>query len=63
MVPPFEANDGTVILYAVILSVFGVSMVLLNCFFAAIQSRFTQPLMELVIRSMMIVLGVIFGWV
>ncbi len=55
-----HANDGRLVLYAVILFIFGVTMVLLNCFFSAIQPRFTLPMMELLILSMMILLGVIF---
>lgn len=55
-----QTDDGRVVLYAVILFVFGVTMVFLNCFFSAIQPRFTLPMMELLILSMMILLGVIF---
>ena len=55
-----QADDGGVVLYAVILLAFGVTMVLLNCFFAQIQPRFALPMMELLILSMIILLGVIF---
>jgi hypothetical protein len=55
-----QTDDGRVVLYAVILFVFGVTMVLLNFFFSAIQPRFALPMMELLILSMMILLGVIF---
>lgn len=56
----FQTDHGRVVLYAVILFIFGVTMVLLNCFFSAILPRFTLPMMELLILSMMILLGVIF---
>jgi len=55
-----QADDGGVVLYAVILLAFGVTMVLLNCLFAEIQPRFALPMSELLILSMMILLGVIF---
>jgi hypothetical protein len=55
-----QTDDGRVVLYALILFVFGVTMVLLNFFFSAIQPRFALPMMELLILSMMILLGVIF---
>ncbi len=55
----FQANNGRVILYAFVLCIFGITMVLLNCFFAAIQPRFTLPMMEFLILSIMILLGVI----
>lgn len=55
-----QTDDGRVVLYAVILFVFGVTMVLLNFFFSAIQPRFALPMMELLILSTMILLGVIF---
>jgi len=55
-----RADDGRVILYAVILCIVGATMVLLNCFIAAIQPRFALPMMELLL-SMMILFGVIFG--
>jgi hypothetical protein len=55
-----QAHLGGVILCAVILSAFGVTIVFLNCFFAAIQPRFTLPMMEVLILSSMVLLGVIF---
>src|SRR5207247_86401 len=55
-----QANDGVVILYAVVLCIFVITMVLLNCFFAAIQPRFALPMIELLILSMMILLAMIF---
>jgi hypothetical protein len=56
----FRTASGPVILYAVTLSSFGVIMVLLNCFFAQIQPRFSLPMMEFLLLSMMILLGLIF---
>ncbi len=56
----FQTGDGRVVLYVVILFVVGVTIVFLNCFFAEIQPRFTLPMMELLILSIMILLGVIF---
>ena len=55
-----RTNDGGLTLYAIVLFTFGVIMVLLTCFFAAIQPRFTLPMIELLVLSMMILLGVIF---
>jgi hypothetical protein len=55
-----KLHAGPAILYAVTLSTFGVIMVLLNCFFAEIQPRFSLPMMEFLLLSIMILLDVIF---
>jgi hypothetical protein len=55
-----RTNDGGLTLYAIVLFTFGVIMVLLTCFCAAIQPRFTLPMIEFLVLSMMILLGVIF---
>jgi hypothetical protein len=56
----FQAAGGPVILYAATLYTLGVIMVLLNCFLAEIQPRFSLPMMEFLLLSMMILLGLIF---
>jgi hypothetical protein len=56
----FQMGNGKVILYAIVLSIFGVAIVLLTCFFAAIQPRCALPMMELLMFSVMILLGAIF---
>src|SRR5437763_4768380 len=48
------------ILFAACLCIVGMAMVLLNCFFAQLQPRFILPMMELLLVSMMILLGLIF---
>jgi hypothetical protein len=59
----FQLGGGRVILYSATLSTFGVIMVALNCFFAEIQPRFVLPMMEFLLLSMMLLLGLIFrGW-
>lgn len=59
----FQPGGGRVILYSATLSTFGVIMVVLNCFFAEIQPRFVLPMMEFLLLSMMLLLGLIFrGW-
>jgi hypothetical protein len=59
----FQPGGGRVILYSVTLSTFGVIMVALNCLFVEIQPRFVLPMMEFLLLSMMLLLGLIFrGW-
>lgn len=48
-----------VILFAPWLCIVGMVMVLLNCFLAELQPRFVLPMMELLLVSIMILLGVI----
>jgi hypothetical protein len=54
-------RNTPVILFAACLSIVGIVMVLLNCFFAQLQPRFVLPMMELLLVSMMILLGLIFS--
>jgi hypothetical protein len=56
----FQTGGGQVIAYAATLMAFGMIMVLLNCFLAGIQPRFTLPMMEFLFLSIMILLGLIF---
>ena len=56
----FQTGSGQVIVYAATLMVFGMIMVLLNCFLAGIQPRFTLPMMEFLFLSVMILLALIF---
>jgi ABC-type Fe3+-siderophore transport system permease subunit len=55
-----KLQAGPAILYAATLSSFGAIMVVLNCFFAEIQPRFALPMIEFLLLSMMILLGLIF---
>jgi hypothetical protein len=48
------------IVLAVSLSIIGVAMVLLNCFFAQLQQRYILPMMELLLLSLIILCGVLF---
>jgi hypothetical protein len=48
-------------LFAVSLYIVGTAMVLLNCFFAQLQPRYVLPMMELLLLSLMILLGVLFS--
>ncbi len=56
----FKTAGGRVILYAATLSTVGVIMVLLNCFFVEIKPRFSLPMMEFLLLSIMILLSLIF---
>jgi hypothetical protein len=56
----FRTAGGPVILYAVILSTSGVIMALLNCLFAKILPRYSLPMMEFLLLSIMILLSLIF---
>jgi hypothetical protein len=49
-----------VILLAVSLCIVGMVMLLLNCFFAQLQPRYVLPMMEFLLLSLMILLGVLF---
>jgi hypothetical protein len=49
------------ILFAVCLWIVGTGMVLLNCFVAELQPRFILPMMELLLLSLMILIGVLFS--
>jgi len=52
-------RNAPVILFAVSLCVVGTAMMLLNCFLAQLQPRFVLPMMQLLLVSIMILLGVI----
>jgi len=54
-------QDTPLTLFAVSLYIVGTAMVLLNCFFAQLQPRFILPMMELLLLSLMILLGVLFS--
>jgi hypothetical protein len=56
----FKTAGGPIILYAAALFTVGVIMVLLNCFFVEIKPRFTLPMMEFLLLSIMILLSLIF---
>jgi hypothetical protein len=53
------AVKAAMILYAASLCLVGVGMVLLNCFFAQLQPRYVLPMMELLLLSVMIFVGVL----
>jgi hypothetical protein len=53
-------ENTPLILFAVSLSIVGMVMVLLNCFFAQLQPRFILPMMELLLLSLIILCGVLF---
>ncbi len=53
-------RNTPVILFAACLCTVGMAMVLLNCFLAELQPRFILPMMELLLVSIMILLGLIF---
>ena len=53
--------SAPVILYAVSLCIVGMVVVLLNCFFAQLQPRYILPMMELLLLSTIILLGVLLG--
>jgi hypothetical protein len=55
------AQNTPLILFAVCLWIVGMAMVLLNCFLAQLQPRFVLPMMELVLLSLIILLGVLFN--
>jgi cell division protein FtsW (lipid II flippase) len=46
-------------LFAVCLWIVGIAIVLLNCFFAQLQPRYVLPMMELLLLSVMIFVGVL----
>ena len=54
-------RNTPVILFAACLSIVGIVMVLVNCFFAQLQPRFVLPMMELLLVSIVILLGLIFS--
>jgi len=54
-------KNTPVILLAVCLCIVGVAMVLLNCFFAQLQPRYILPMMELLLLSVVILVGVLFS--
>jgi hypothetical protein len=54
-------RNTPVILLAVSLYFVGMTMMLLNCFFAQLQPRYILPMMELLLLSLMILLGVLFS--
>ena len=54
-------RNTPVIIFAACLSIVGMTIVLLNCFFARLQPRFILPMMELLLVSIMILLGLIFS--
>jgi len=56
----FKTAGGPIILYAAALFTVGVIMVLLNCFFVEIKPRFSLPMMEFLLLSIMILLSLIF---
>ena len=56
----FKTAGGSIILYAAALFTVGVIMVLLNCFFVEIKPRFSLPMMEFLLLSIMILLSLIF---
>jgi hypothetical protein len=54
-------KNAPVILLAVSLSFVGMALMLLNCFFAQLQPRYILPMMELLLLSLMILIGVLFS--
>jgi len=54
-------QNTPVILLAVCLCIIGMAMGLLNCFFAQLQPRYILPMMELLLLSLVILLGVLFS--
>ena len=56
----FKTAGGSIILYAAALFTVGVIMVLLNCFLVEIKPRFSLPMMEFLLLSIMILLSLIF---
>jgi hypothetical protein len=56
----FQTGGAGVIVYAATLTAFGIIMVLLSCFLAEIQPRFSLPMMEFLLLSVMMLLGLIF---
>lgn len=54
-------SNAPIILYAASLSVVGIGMALLNCFFAQLQPRYALPMMELLLLSVVILVGVFLG--
>lgn len=55
-----DGRNTPTILFAAFLSIVGIGMVLLNCFFAQLQPRFVLPMAEFLVVPIMIFLGVIF---
>jgi hypothetical protein len=53
-------QNTPVILLAACLCIVGMAMGLLNCFFAQLQPRYILPMMELLLLSVMILVGVLF---
>lgn len=53
--------SAPVILYAACLCIVGMAVVLLNCFFAQLQPRYILPMMELLLLSIIVLLGVLLG--
>lgn len=56
----FKTAGGPLILYAAALFTVGVIMVVLNCFLVEIKPRFSLPMMEFLLLSIMILLSLIF---
>jgi hypothetical protein len=54
-------QNTPVILLAVCLCIVGMVMGVLNCFFAQLQPRYILPMMELLLLSLVILLGVLFS--
>jgi hypothetical protein len=55
----FQTGGARAIVYAATLIAFGIIMVVLNCFIAEILPRFALPMMEFLLLSIMILLGLI----
>jgi hypothetical protein len=53
-------RNTPVILFAACLSIVGMVIMLLNCFFAQLQPRYALPMMELLLLSILILVGVLF---
>jgi hypothetical protein len=56
-----RGRNAPVIVFAICLCIVGMAIVLLNCFFAQLQPRFVLPMMELLLVSIMILLGSALG--
>ena len=55
-------QNTPLILFAVCLWIVGIAIVFLNCFFAQLQPRYVLPMMELLLLSVMIFVGVLLSW-
>jgi len=56
-----DGKNTPVILLAACSCIVGVAMVVLNCFFAQLQPRYILPMMELLLLSVVILVGVLFN--